>query len=137
VSALLVDAVVRNGDVHVTASFYRTLRQKHAREWGDGRVLKLRIEPADEAAKYHRLKHLHGHLLTPVSEVTGYTVRELKDEFKARFLPEDWMTSVTDMNDEQFAEFNRAVEQCIQEEYPDGCWERCQSALALYDQRTA
>lgn len=136
-SALIVDAVVSNGDVHVTAPFYRTLRLKHAKDWGDGCVLKLRIEPADEAAKWHRHKHLHGHLLTPVSETTGYTVRELKDEFKARFLPEDWMTSVTDMSDPQFADFNRAVEQCIQEEYPIGCWEACQSAMALSEHKAS
>lgn len=130
--ALIVDAVVAEGAVLIPAGQnYEARKARKAKQWGDGCALKIRIEPADEAAKYHRLKHLHGHLLTPVSEETGYTVRELKDEFKARFLPEDWMTSVTDMNDAQFAEFNRAVEQCIQEEYPDGCWGACQDAMAL------
>jgi hypothetical protein len=130
--ALILDAVVADGNVLIPAGQnYEARKLRKAKQWGDGCALKIRIEPAEEAARYHRLKHLHGHLLKPVSEVTGYTERELKDEMKARFLPEDWMTSVTDMNDPQFAEFNRAVEQCIQEEYPEGCWGACQDAMAL------
>jgi hypothetical protein len=134
-SALVVSAVVREGDVHVTDEFYRTRRQRAAKRWGDGTIITIRIEPEDEASKHHHYKHLFGHYLTPVSDYTGYTVTELKDEMKARFLP-DGMTSLTDMNAEQFEEFNRSVEQCIREEIPEA-FERCADAMALYDRRTA
>ena len=135
--ALIVDAVVREGgggvlDVHVVDDFYRTRRLKAARGWGAGTALKLRLEPEEDAAKHHHYKHLFGHYLTPVSEKTGYTVTELKADMKALFLP-DGMTSLTDMNAEQFEEFNRSVEQCIREEYPSEAWDACANAMALYD----
>lgn len=133
--ALVVDGVVEKGRVRLVDEFhYRVLADRAAKKWGDGTALVLRIEPADEAAKHHHFKHLFGHYLTPVSEVTGYTVTELKDEMKARFLP-DGMTSLTDMNADQFDEFNRSVEQCIREEYPSEAWDACVNAMALYDRR--
>jgi hypothetical protein len=132
--ALIVEMIVADGGFLIQAGQnFESRKQRKAKAWGEGRVLTARIEPKEEAQKYHQLKHLHGHLLKPVSEVTGYTERELKDEFKARFLPEDWMTSVTDMNYEQFERFNQNVAECIQLEFPDGCWEACQSAMALFD----
>ena len=134
--ALIIDAVVRDSDIHVTDHFYKARRLKAAKGWGDGCALKIRIEPEDEATKHHHYKHLFGHYLTPVSDVLGYTVTELKDEMKARFLP-DGMTSLTDMNAEQFEEFNRSVDQCIREEYPSEAWDACANAMALYDRRTA
>lgn len=133
-SALQVSAVVRDGDVHVTEHFYSAMRKQAAKKWGDGVLLTIRIEPADEAATWAHHKHLHGHLLTPTSDYTGYTVTELKSDMKARFLP-DGMTSTTQMNAEQFSEFNRSVEQCIREEYPSECWERCAAAMAMSDRR--
>jgi len=133
-SALLVEAVVRDGDIHVTDSFYKTRRQKAAKAWGDGTALRIRVEPEDEAATWGHYKHLHGHLLKPTSDVTGYTVTELKADMKALFLP-DGMTSLTDMNKDEFEEFNRSVEQCIREEYPADCWDACQNAMLLSDRR--
>lgn len=134
-TAVLVDAVVRSGRVRITdENFYRTRIEKAAKSWGDGCMLVVRVEPKDEAATWADHKHLHGHLLTPISDVTGYTVTELKADMKARFLP-DGLTSTTQMNHDQFAEFNRNVEQCIREEYPSECWDACAAAMALSDSR--
>lgn len=121
-------------DVAVTEHHYQAQRQRAAAKWGIGTLLTIRMEPADEAATHAHHKHLHGHLLTPTSDFTGYTVTELKADMKARFLP-DGMTSTTEMNREQFDEFNRSVEQCIREEYPVECWERCVDAMAKSDAR--
>jgi hypothetical protein len=121
-------------DVAVIDKAYTARRQAFARKVGVGVPVTIRIEPADEAATHGDHKHLHGHLLTPTSEWTGYTVTELKADMKARFLP-DGMTSTTEMNHEQFVEFNRSVEQCIREEYPSECWDACAAAMALSDYR--
>ena len=128
--------MVREGRIHITDAFYRTRSEKAAKRWGDGTALKVRIEPEEEAQRHGQRKHLFGHLLKPTSDKTGYTTTELKEDMKARFLP-DGMTSLTEMNKEQFDEFNQAVEQCIREEYPSECWDACVDAMALYDRSTA
>lgn len=102
--------------------------------FGEGEALVIRVEREEDAAKHGHYKHLFGHLLKPTSEFTGYTQTELKADMKARFLP-DGMTSLTQMNAEQFREFNQTVEQCIREEYPSECWDACLNAMALYEQR--
>lgn len=133
---LIVSAVVSDGKVRIVDDFgYRVRSKKAAALWGDGAALKIRIELEEDAIYHGQRKHLHGHLLKPTSDVTGYTVPELKAEWRARFLPEDWMTSTEDMNREQYAEFIRAVEQAIQEEYPTQCWDACLNAMALSDHR--
>lgn len=135
-SAILVDAVVANGKIRILDEpFYLTRVERMAKKWGDGCALTIRIEPEADAAKHHHYKHLFGHLLEPMSEYTGYTVSECKDDMKARFLP-DGMVSLTDMDADQFAEFNRSVEQCIREEIPMA-WTLCAAAMALYDKKTA
>lgn len=134
--ALIVSAVVTDGDVVIPAGQHYTERKKRkAKQWGDGTPLTIRIEPEEEAANHGHHKHLHGHLLAPVSGFTGYTVTELKADMKARFLPEG-MKSTTEMNREQFEEFNRSVEQCIREEYPAEAWEACAAAMALSEYRS-
>lgn len=133
--ALIVDAVVDSGKVRIVDEFaYRLQLNARAAEWGEGRMLKARLEPAENAATWAHHKHLHGHLLKPVSDWTGYTETELKVEMKARFLP-DGMRSTTEMDAEQFDEFNRNVAQCIREEYPSECWDACAAAMALTEQR--
>ena len=86
-SALLIDGVVRDGDVHVTDSLYATRRKRWAKKIGDGVVITIRIEPADEAIKYRQFKHLYGHLYTPVSARTGETVADVAIRMKVAFLP--------------------------------------------------
>ncbi len=140
-SAVAASAVVSERpdgvlDVHVVDDFYKARRLKAAKRWGVGTALKVRIEPEEAAAQHRHHKHLFGHYLKPVSDYTGYSVTELKGDMKALFLP-DGMTSLTDMNAEQFDEFNRSVEQCIREEFPAEAWDACLNAMALYDRRTA
>lgn len=85
---------------------------------GDGEEVVVRIARPEDAAQHRQFKHLFGHILTPVSEHTGYTVTELKAEAKARWLP-DGLVSLTEMNAEQFAEFNRTAEMYYRAELPD------------------
>lgn len=141
-SSLSVDAVVcerqgENGpvlDICVTEDHYAAKRRKAAARFGLGTMLTIRIDEKEEAAKHGHYKHLHGHLLKPVSDFTGYTETELKAEMKARFLP-DGMTSVTEMSADQFSEFNKSVEQCIREEYPAECWDACVNAMLLSERK--
>lgn len=143
-SVLSVDAVVceRQGesgpvlDICVTEDHYQAKRRRAAAKFGLGTMLTIRIDEKEEAAKHAHYKHLHGHLLKPVSGFTGYTPHELKEDMKARFLP-DGMTSVTEMSADQFAEFNKDVEQCIREEYPSECWDACVNAMLLSERKTS
>jgi hypothetical protein len=141
-SALSVDAVVceRHGedgpvlDICVTEDHYTAKRRRAAARWGVGAMLTIRIDEKEEASKHAHYKHLHGHLLKPVSDWTGYTETELKAEMKARFLP-DGMTSLTEMSADQFDQFNKDVAQCIREEYPSECWDACVNAMLLSDRK--
>lgn len=131
-SALIVSAVVRSGDVHVTEHFYKTRRQRAAKKWGDGCLLTLRIEPQDEATKHHQFKHLYGHLFTPVSRRTGETVSDVAIRMKVAHLPDDGRTSLTQLNEAELKAFTESVEQDIRENDPDS-WEDCVAAMALYE----
>lgn len=135
-SALLVDAVVRDGDVHVTDAFYKTRRLRAAKKWGDGACLKIRIEPEEEAWKHSDAKHLYGHLYAPVSRRHGETVAEVHLRMKAQFMPDDGRTSITELNREEMKAFIESVEQDIRENDPDS-WGDCLDAMALYERRSA
>lgn len=132
--ALLIEAVVSRGDVHVTDAAYQTRRQHAAERWGDGTVLKIRIEPEEEAWRHADAKHLYGHLYTPVSTRTGETVPEVHLRMKAQFMPDDGRTSITELNREEMRSFIESVEQNIRETDPDS-WEDCCAAMALYEER--
>jgi hypothetical protein len=134
--ALLIDAVVRDGDVHVTDAFYRTRRERFAKKIGDGVVLKIRIEPADEAIRYHQLKHLFGHIFAPTSKQTGETVADVAVRMKVAFMPDDGRTSLTELNYDELKAFTEAVEQDIRENDPES-WDRCLEAMALYERRAS
>lgn len=134
--ALVIDAVVREGEVHVTDAFYKTRRQKAAKAWGDGTILKIRIEPEEEAWRHSDAKHLYGHLYAPVSTRTGETVAEVHLRMKAQYMPDDGRTSITQLNREELKSFMESVEQDIRETDPDS-WEDCVAAMALYERRTA
>ena len=127
-SALVVSAVVRDGDVHVVDEFYRTRRRRAAKRWGDGAVITVRIEPEDEAVRLDQYRHLFGHVFQPVVDTDcGHTKSELCLMAKAQFMPDDGRTSLTELNAEEMADFIRQCEVWLHTEFPD--------AFALYDNR--
>ena len=134
--ALLVDAVVRDGDVHVCEPNFSVKRQRAARTWGDGVALKIRIEPEEDAIQYAQYKHLYGHLYTPVSAHTGETVAEVNVRMKVQYMPDDGRTSLTELTREELKQFIEAVEQDIRETDPES-WADCCAAMALYERRSA
>jgi hypothetical protein len=134
VSALLVDAVVREGRIHITDAFYRTRADRFAKKLGDGVALRIRIEPEDEAWRHSDGKHLYGHLYKPVSKRHGEPVAEVHLRMKSQFMPEDGRTSITELNRDEFKSFIESVEQDIRENDPES-WEDCVAAMSLYEQR--
>lgn len=118
-SALVVAAVVRNGDVHVTDSYYASRRKRAAKAWGDGVFLRIRIEPKDEAVAHYQFKHLYGHVFEPVAESTGHTSAELCLMAKAKFMPDDGRTSLTELSYEEMRAFSEQTEQWLREECPE------------------
>lgn len=135
--ALVVDAVVADGNVLIPAGqHYEERKRRKAKSWGDGCALKIRIEPADEAAKYHQFKHLFGHLIGPTAKRTGDTKSDLETRLKGYFLPDDGRVSLTELNYEEMKDFIESVEQYIREEYSDA-WDDCLAAMALYERRSA
>lgn len=101
---------------------------------GDGEVVVIRIEPEAEAWRYSDLKHLYGHLYSPVSKRTGETVAEVHVRMKVSFMPDDGRTSITQLNREEIRSFIESVEQDIREHDPDS-WEDCVAAMTLYERR--
>lgn len=129
-SALVVDAVVRDGQILVTDAQYTARKQRAAKRWGDGVVLKIRIEPEAEAIRIDQYRHLFGHVFQPVVDTDcGHTKAELCLMAKAQFMPDDGRTSLTELNAEEMADFIRQCEVWLHTEYPD--------AYALYDRKRA
>lgn len=131
-TALVIDAVVANDDIAVTDSQFAAKRRKAAKRWGAGTVLKIRIEPEDEAWKHSDVKHLYGHLYAPVAARTGETVAEVHLRMKVQFFPEDGRTSLTQLNRVEMKSFVESVEQDIREHDPES-WDDCVAAMALFD----
>ena len=127
-SALVVSAVVRDGDVHVTDACYKTRRQRAAKRWGDGTVITIRIEPEDEAVRLDQYRHLFGHVFQPVVDTDcGHTKAELCLMAKAQFMPDDGRTSLTELNADEMADFIRQCEVWLHTEFQD--------AFVLFDMR--
>lgn len=119
-SALVIDAVVSKGDVHVTDDFYTARRQKAAKKWGDGTVLKIRIEPEEEAIRLDQYRHLFGHVFKPVVDTDcGHTTSELCLMAKAQFMPDDGRTSLTELTAAEMADFIRQCEVWLHTDFPD------------------
>lgn len=134
---LIISAVVREGDVHVTDYGYQVRRQKAARKWGDGTVLTIRIEPEEDAWRHADAKWLYGYCYAPVSAKHGETVAEVHMRMKAQFMPDDGRTSITELNREEMRAFIESVEQDIRENDPES-WEDCVAKMSLYEgKRTA
>lgn len=134
-ASITAPAFWKGGQVVVADSVVYHAKLRKA-GFGEGEALVVRVEREEEAAKHGHYKHLFGHLLAPASEKTGYTVTELKADFKALYLP-DGMTSLTEMSAVQFEDFNRSVEQHIREQFPSDAWDACVNAMALYDRSNA
>lgn len=132
--ALVAAAVVRDGDVHVTEARYTLRRQRYARHLGDGVMLTIRIQPADEAYTLGQLKHLYGHLYAPVSKRTGETVAEVHLRMKLQFMPDDGRSSLTELTGDELKAYTESVEQDIREHDPDS-WADCCAAMALFEQQ--
>ena len=127
-SALVVDAVVRDGRIHITDYFYRTRSAKAAKSWGDGVELQIRIEPKDEAQTHAQRKFYFGMIVDPLAEYTGYRKDEWHVMLKAQFMP-DGKDSITQLNHDEMRDYVQACEQWARETLPD--------AFALYERGAA
>jgi prophage tail gpP-like protein len=125
-SALVIDAVVRDSDIHVIDQCYVTKRKKFAAKCGDGTALKIRIEPEEDAVTYAQFKYLFGFVFRPVAEF-GHTEAELCLMAKAQFMPDDGRTSLTQLSREEMDAFTKQAEQWLRTSFPD--------AYLLYDNR--
>ena len=127
-SALVVDAVVRGDQIHVCDEFYQTRKTKAAKAWGEGRALKIRIEPEEEAVRLDQYKHLFGHVFEPVVDMKcGYTKGELCALAKTMFFPDDGRESLTELTAAEMADFILQCEVWLHTEYAE--------AFELHDDR--
>jgi hypothetical protein len=123
---VIVDAVVKDGAIKfLNKDGFAAASAKAAKAWGEGRSLKCRIEPEEEALAYSQLKHYWGHVVTPFYEYTGNEKHEAHWMLKAECMPEG-KTSITELNHEEMAVFVAAAERTARR------W--CPEAFALYDQ---
>ena len=120
-SAVVVDAVVRDGQLHIVdEKFYRTRVKSAAKKWGDGTMLKVRIEPEDEAIRLDQYRHLFGHVFQPVVDTEcGHTKSELCLMAKTQFMPDDGRSSLTELTGAEMADFIRQCEVWLHTEFPD------------------
>jgi hypothetical protein len=124
-SALIVDAVVRDGRIHITdENFYRTRAERFAKKLGNGTMLKIRIEPEEEAISDGQRRYYFGRIVKPLVEYTGDL--DVHDNFKAALI-QDGRTSITQLSREEMAFFIEAAEFFAHTKCPD--------AFALEDRR--
>lgn len=95
---------------------------------GAGEQFVIRIEREEDAYTYGQLKHLYGHVYTPLSEWNGDFVADWHLLLKAAFMPEG-KTSLTQLNKEELDAFIRQCEVYAHTAHPE--------AFALYDQISA
>ncbi len=126
-SVLTVKAVVAEGEVIIPAGQnYDARKKRHAKTWGDGCALVIRIEPEEDAYTYGQIKHYWGHVVDPFCETTGYHKHEAHALLKAECMPEG-KTSITELSGEELRAYTDAAEQKAREWCPD--------AFALMDER--
>ncbi len=120
-SAVVVDAVVKDGHLHIVdESLYRTRVKNAAKRWGNGTSLKVRIEPEEEAIRLDQYRHLFGHVFQPVVDTDcGHTKAELCLMAKAQFMPDDGRSSLTELTGAEMADFIRQCEVWLHTEFPD------------------
>ena len=123
-NALVAEAVVRDGDVHVCDPFFKARRQRFAKKWGDGCALRIRVEPEEDGVETAQYRYLFGRVFAPVAEY-GHTKTELCLMAKAQFMPDDGRTSLTQLTREEMDAFTKQAEQWLRTEFPD--------AYLLYD----
>lgn len=124
-SAVTVDAVVREGRLHIIdGRFHRKRVLRACKKWGNGAALKIRIEPEEDAYTYAQLKHYWGYVVHPFCEDTGYHKHEAHLMLKAECMPEG-KSSLTQLNREELRAYTEAAEHTAREWAPD--------AFILYD----
>jgi hypothetical protein len=118
-NALLFDAAVKDQKVVIVDEFqYRLQMPKLAKKWGEGASLRGRIEPEEEAYTHGQLKHLWGHIYTPLQEWNGDFATEWHRLFKAAFLPEG-KTSLTQLNRQELDDYIRQCETYAHTAHPE------------------
>jgi hypothetical protein len=127
VSALLVEAVVRNGDVHITEAFYQTRRREAAKHWGDGVELRVTIEPVPMAIHRSLRDFYFAAVVTPMSEFTGYTKASWHRALKRVFMPDDGRTSIMQLSHQELKDFIEQAESELVMKHPE--------AFAEFDSR--
>ncbi len=114
-SAVTAPAVWDNGAVRVLDREGFVGRLTKA-EYGQGRALVVRVEPEEEAIRHGDYKHLYGHVYLPVVDFTGMSDVELHLQAKAKFMPDDGRTSVTQLSRDEFRVFTEHVDQWLRED---------------------
>ena len=120
-TAVVVDAVVRDGQLHIVdENLYRTRVKSAAKKWGEGCCIKVRLEPEEEAIRLDQFRHLFGHVFQPVVDTEcGHTKAELCLMAKAQFMPDDGRSSLTELTGAEMADFIRQCEVWLHTEFPD------------------
>lgn len=109
-TALIVQAVVRDGDVHVVEPFYATRRREAARHWGDGVDLSVTLEPAPLAVSRGQRAYYFAAIVQPLVDHTGYPSDKWHRAFKKVLMPDDGRTSITQLSHEEMREFMEVAE---------------------------
>lgn len=117
--ALVIAAVVRDGDVHLLEDFYETRRREAAKFWGDGVELRVTIEPAPEAMRRALREYYFAAVVTPMVEYTGYTKARWHRALKRVFMPDDGRTSIMDLSHQEMKEFVEQAETELVLKHPD------------------
>lgn len=126
-TAMTVDAVVKDGKVEIVdRDFYRTRAARMAKKWGEGCMLKIRVEPVEEAISDGQRRYYFGRVVKPYVEYTGDL--DFHDNVKAALI-QDGRTSITQLTREEMAFFIEAAEFFVHTKCPD--------AFALEDRRPA
>lgn len=118
--AIVVDAVVKDGSIRlISEDDYRAKCKRAAKVWGDGAMLRCRIEPIEDAIAYQQMKGYFGHVVGPIAEYTGYRKDEVHTMLKAQFMPDDGRTSITQLSYEEMSAYKEACEQWARTSIPD------------------
>lgn len=114
---LIVDAVVVDGDIVITEDFYLTKRRSYARKAGDGTVLRIWFETAEQSVKHWQYEYLFGYVFKPVAIETGHTKDEVCIWCKVNFMPEPkW--SLTELTFEEMDQFTKQSEEWLRANCP-------------------
>ncbi len=77
---------------------------------GAGERFVISVAREADAKRHYQLKWFYGYIVNQCVEWTGYTVKEMDQEFRARFMPPD-VATLSQMSEEQMRDFNLQAEQ--------------------------